>query len=87
VSPTKTAEPIEMPFGLRTWIGPGNHVLDGGADARMGRGNFEGEGASHCKVQGHSSHLCKMAEPIEMPFGLLDFDGPKESCVRWGSRC
>jgi len=32
VSPAKTAEPIEMPFGLRTWVGPGNHVLDGGPD-------------------------------------------------------
>jgi len=20
-----------MPFGLRTWVGPGNHVLDGGS--------------------------------------------------------
>jgi len=26
------AEPIEMPFGLRTRVGPGNHVLDGGPD-------------------------------------------------------
>jgi len=23
------AAPIELPFGLRTWVGPGNHVLDG----------------------------------------------------------
>ena len=29
VSPAKVAEPIEIPFGLRTWVGPGNHVLDG----------------------------------------------------------
>jgi len=29
VSPAKTAAPIEMPFGLRTRVGPGNHVLDG----------------------------------------------------------
>ena len=36
-----------------------------------GRDNFEGEGASHCKVQGHSAVPCaKTAEPIEMPFGL-----------------
>ena len=28
VSPAKTAEPIELPFGLRTWVGPWNHVLD-----------------------------------------------------------
>ena len=32
VSRAKTAEPIEMPFELRTWVGPGNHVLDGGPD-------------------------------------------------------
>jgi len=29
VSRAKTAEPIEMPFGLRTRVGLGNHVLDG----------------------------------------------------------
>jgi len=29
MSPAKTAEPIEMPFGLRTQLDPGNHVLDG----------------------------------------------------------
>jgi len=43
VSPAKTAEPIEMPFGLWTWVGPRNHVLDGDSDPPMGRGNFEGE--------------------------------------------
>ena len=31
-SPANTAAPIEMPFGLRTRVGPGNHVLDGGPD-------------------------------------------------------
>jgi len=29
VNPAKTAEPIEMPFGLWTRVGPMNHVLDG----------------------------------------------------------
>ena len=43
VSPAKTAAPIELPFGLRTWVGPGNHVLDGGPDPPMGRGKFLGE--------------------------------------------
>jgi len=32
VSPAKMAELIQMPFGLRTWVGPGNHVLDAGPD-------------------------------------------------------
>jgi len=43
VSPAKMAEPIEMQFGLRNWVGPGNHVLDGGPDPPMGRGEFLGE--------------------------------------------
>ena len=43
VSPAKTAEPIEMPSGLRTWLGPRDHVLDGGSDPPMGRGKFCGE--------------------------------------------
>ena len=32
VSPAKTSEPIEMPFGIQTQVGPKNHVLDGGPD-------------------------------------------------------
>ena len=32
VSPAKTAEPIEVPFGMWTPVGPRNHVLDGGPD-------------------------------------------------------
>jgi len=43
VSPAKTAEPIQMPFGLRTWVGPRDHVLDGDSDPPMGRGKFMGE--------------------------------------------
>jgi len=43
VSPAKTAAPIELPFRLRTWVGPGNHVLDGGPDPPMGKGKFLGE--------------------------------------------
>ena len=30
VSPAKMDEPIKMPFGLKTWVGPRNHVLDRG---------------------------------------------------------
>jgi len=43
VSPARTAEPIEMSFGLRTQVGPGNCILDRGPDPLMGRGNFERE--------------------------------------------
>jgi len=38
----KTAEPIEMPFGLRTRMGSRNYVLDGAiSDPHTWRGNFE----------------------------------------------
>jgi len=40
VNPAKTAAPIELPFGLRTWVSPGNDVLYGGPDPPMGRGKF-----------------------------------------------
>jgi len=43
VSPAKTAASIELPFGLRTWVGLGNHVLAGGPDPPMGRGKFWGD--------------------------------------------
>ena len=32
LSSAKTDEPIEMPFGFWTRLGPGNHILDGGPD-------------------------------------------------------
>jgi len=37
------AEPIDMPFGLRTLVGPGNCVLDRGLDPH-GNGQFFAEG-------------------------------------------
>jgi len=68
VSPAKTAEPIEMPFGLRTWVGPRDHVLDG-VQIPHGKGQiFWGEWASHCGTT---------AEPIGMPFGLWATMGPR----------
>jgi len=72
------AEPIKIPFGLSTQVGPSNCVLDGGPVLPMGRGHFFGKGASHCKVQGYSAVNCaKTAEPIEMSFVLSACMGPK----------
>jgi len=77
-----------MPFGLSTRVGPGNHVLDGGPDPPMGRGNCEGKWASHSKVEGHSAVSCaKTAEPIEMPFGLWAWMGPRIVCQIGMQRC
>jgi len=38
---SKTIEPIEMPFGLWTWVVPRNHVLDG-AQVPHARGHLFG---------------------------------------------
>jgi len=35
VSCAKTAEPVKMPFGLWTRMGPRKHVLDGGPDPHV----------------------------------------------------
>ena len=47
MSSAKTAAPIEMPFGLRTRVGP----RDGSPDPPMGMDNFEGEGAPIVKYR------------------------------------
>jgi len=58
LSPAKTAAPIEMPFGLRTWVGPGNHVLDEGPYPPWEGANFGREWASHC-IGTFYGRLCK----------------------------
>jgi len=50
VSTAKMAEPTEMPFGLRTRVGPRNNVFDfdGGSDPH-GKGQlFGGRGPTGC---------------------------------------
>ena len=82
------AEPIQMPFELRTRMGPGYHVLDGGSRSPWEVAIFRGEGGPVAKYRDTAVICAKTAEPIEMPFGLLarmDVRNP-ESCVRWGSR-
>ena len=59
VSPGKTTEPIEMPFGLRAHVGPGNHVLDGGPDSPMERGNCWGKGVPLQSIDILCGLLCK----------------------------
>jgi len=70
----KTAEPIEMPFGLWTRVGPRNHVLDHGS-ITPGEGAISWGGGHvppHSKVQGENTVSCReTVDEIEMPFGLL----------------
>jgi len=49
VSPAKTAEPIEMPFGLTTLVGAENYGLDGGSDLPC-EGSILGGRSGGCKV-------------------------------------
>ena len=84
VSPAKTAEPIEMPFALRTQIGPENHVLGGGPDPPMGRGNFEGGKVRPIVQYRDTTVICaNTAEMIQMPFRLWSWMGLRNR-VRWG---
>jgi len=49
VSPAKTAAAIEMPFGLKTRVGPGNYVLHEESDPPWEGAMFWGKGAFHSK--------------------------------------
>ena len=40
MSPAKTDEPIEMPFGRKIQVGPRNHALRGGPGSVRGKGQF-----------------------------------------------
>jgi len=50
MSPAKMAKPIEVSFGLRTWVDPKNHVLDGDQDLPWEKAVLRGKGVAHCKV-------------------------------------
>jgi len=44
------AEPIEMPFGMWTRVGPRNRVLDGDSDPPWEGAILRRERAAHCKI-------------------------------------
>jgi len=82
---TKTAELIEMPFGLMTRVGSRYHVLYGEPDPKR-RGNFLGNVADHCKVMGHSTVRCaKTTEPIDMPFWMKIWVGSRNHVLDGGA--
>jgi len=82
LSPAKTAQPIEMPFGLKTRVGLRNHVLDGGFRYPMGRDSFKGFVVMYSNT---AVSCAKMAEPIDMLFGLWTRVGPGKHVLRWGT--
>ena len=79
MSPPKTAKPIEIPFGLRTWVGPGNHVLDAGPDPPWEGAILRGNGRPIVVI------CAKTAEPIDWPFGFWTWVGRRKhkfNCIR-----
>jgi len=84
MSPAETFEPTEMPFGVRTRVGPKNHVLDGGPDLPWEEAILRWKRAARCKVQQLSAVSCaRTAEPIEIPFGFV-LRWAKETYIAWG---
>ena len=69
VNCAKTAEPIEVPFGFWTRVGPRKHVLDGPQIPHV-KGQLLGEKTCPACLTILCRELCKMAEPIDLPFGL-----------------
>jgi len=70
VSLADTAEPIEMPFGLWAGVGLRNRALDGVQIVSCEGASFQGK-----DMPGHARghfvvSFAKIAEPIEMSFGL-----------------
>ena len=76
VSPAKTAEPIEMPFGLRTWLGPKDHVLDGVQIPPWEGANFRGRmGVPLYSIGTFCRALCKSVKS-----GQTGLDGHAWTC-------
>jgi len=76
-STAKTAEVVEMPFGLRTQVGPTNHVLDWGPRPHA-NGQFWGmKGRPIVNYRNNTVICAKTAEPIQMPFVLWARMGPR----------
>ena len=65
-------------------VGPRNHALDRVPDPSMGRGNFEGDGWSIVKYRDTEVIYAKMAEPMEIPFGLWAWMGPRNPVLDGG---
>jgi len=71
VSPAKIPEPIQMSFGLRTWVGPRNHLLDEGPDPPIETGNFEG-GTLQSSVQKRLNRLrCRLGCQLGWAQGIM----------------
>ena len=75
VSPAKTAEPIEVSFGMCSQVGSRNHALDG-VQIPTGEGvSLREKWRPIVKYADSAVSCAKTAEPIEMQFGTLSRSG------------
>jgi len=73
VSPEETAGSVEMALGMWGAVGPSNHVLDGGPDPPMVRGNIGGF-LPHWKALGLRVAECSATcRPITEPWTMHNF--------------
>jgi len=87
LSPAKTVEPIEMPFGLRTqvrWTHFRNHALDG-VQIPHGKGQFWETGA-HCKNGDFLPWDVQKRLKRSICLWVVDSGRPKETQVQSYSR-
>jgi len=88
VTPAKMAELIELPFGLRTLVGLGNHVLDGSPDAPWEGPIFGGRGKGHPIVKYRDTlwssvqkrlnrSRCRLGYGLQWAQGIVLHGGPQ----------
>jgi len=77
----KVAEPIEMPFGLRTRVSPGKYVR-WGLDSPIARGNFGGKEEPIVSIETFCRDLCKNGRTYRFAVWIVDSGGPKEAQVQ-----
>jgi len=76
------AELIAVPFGVRARVGSRNSALDGSRSPHA-KGQFLGGKDMPGHARRHSAMRCvKMAERIEMTFGMLTPTGPRKHVLR-----
>ena len=82
LSPAKTAEPMETPFGLSVRTGPRNHKLDEPGPDPPWEGAILGEGAPIVKYRSFCREMCKNGWTDQFAIWVVNSDGPKKAQVQ-----
>jgi len=85
VSCAKMAELIKMSFGIWTWVGPSNYVLDGVHISACQGAIFRGRTCWAC-LTALCQELCKNGWTGRDAVWVVESDGPKDAYIRWGTQ-